>query len=397
MTAKELNLLVVEDDAFQRRLVVDMLCTLGATSVSEAGDGKQALELLRGATSRPVDVALCDLNMPGMDGMEFLRHVGQDQQHPSIIILSAMDGKVLASVGKMSAMYGIRLLGVVEKPMELERLRSLLSAYHPQESERPRPKAPATFTLEEIRHGIRVRQFEPFYQPKVDCRTGRLVGAEALARWRHPEHGLIAPLAFISLLEESGDIDELTFLMLERAVSACRSFRDAGHPLTVSVNLSLVSLDDTALADRITQVVLDAGLDPSCIILEITESMAMTKAGHALENLARLRMRGFGLSIDDYGTGYSTMQQLTRIAFSELKIDQSFVKEVAANEALRIVVESSIDMARKLRVVSVAEGVETRQDWDAVKGLGCDTAQGYFIARPMELESFVGYCEQHAG
>ena len=143
-------------------------------------------------------------------------------------------------------------------------------------------------------------------------------------------------------------------------------------------------------------MVLDAGLDPSCVILEITESVAMTKAAHALENLARLRMRGFGLSIDDYGTGYSTMQQLTRIAFSELKIDQSFVKEVAANEALRIVVESSIDLARKLRVVSVAEGVETQEDWDAVKRMGCDTAQGYFIARPMDLDSFVEYCARQA-
>jgi len=392
MTAKGLNLLVVEDDAFQRRLVVDMLCALGASSVNEAGDGKQALEMIRGANSRPVDVALCDLNMPGMDGLEFLRHVGHDQHRLSVIILSAMDGKVLASVGRMSAMYGIRLLGVVEKPIGLEQLRALLSAYHPLDSEGPLSKATAEFTLEEVRQGIRAKQFEPFFQPKVDCRTGRLVGAEALARWRHPEHGVVAPRAFIQLLEESGNIDDLTFLMLEQAVSACRKVRDAGHQLTVSVNLSLVSLDDTALAGRITRVVLKAGLDPRWVTLEITESMAMTKAGHALENLARLRMRGFGLSIDDYGTGYSTMQQLTRIAFSELKIDQSFVKEVAANEALRIVVESSIDMARKLRVVSVAEGVETQQDWDAVKSMGCDTAQGYFIARPMDLDSFVEYC-----
>ena len=280
--------------------------------------------------------------------------------------------------------------------MGVEQLRALLAAYQPPESERPRPEATAIFTLEEIRQGIRAQQFEPFFQPKVDFQTGRLVGAEALARWRHPEHGVVAPWAFIPLLEESGDIDHLTLLMLERAASACASMRDAGHPLTVSVNLSLVSLDDTALAGRITRVVLEAGLDPRWVTLEITESVAMTNAAHALENLARLRMRGFGLSIDDFGTGYSTMQQLTRIAFSELKMDQSFVREVSANDAQRIMVESSIDLARKLRVVSVAEGVETQQDWDAVKSMGCDTAQGYFIARPMELESFVEFCEGQA-
>jgi EAL domain-containing protein (putative c-di-GMP-specific phosphodiesterase class I) len=396
MNAKELNLLVVEDDAFQRRLLVDMLGELGAMSVREAGDGRQALELLRGAGSGPVDVALCDLNMPGMDGLEFLRHVGQEQRRLSIVILSAMDGKVLASVGRMTAMYGVRLLGVVEKPIGLEQLRTLLSAYRPLESGFPRPEASASFTLEEIRQGIRAKEFEPYFQPKVDCRTGNLVGAEALARWRHPEHGLVAPGAFIPTLEESGDIDDLTFLMLERAVEACRSVRDAGHPLTVSVNLSLGSLDDTTLADQITRVVLGAGVEPRSIILEITESVAMTNAAHALENLARLRMRGFGLSIDDYGTGYSTMQQLTRIAFSELKIDQSFVRDVAANDALRIMVESSIDLARKLRVVSVAEGVETQRDLDAVRSMGCDTAQGYFIARPMDRGSFVEYCAGQA-
>jgi len=110
-----------------------------------------------------------------------------------------------------------------------------------------------------------------------------------------------------------------------------------------------------------------------------------------LENLARLCMKGFILSIDDYGTGYSTMQQLTRIVFSELKIDQSFVKDLSDSEAMRIVVESCIDMAHKLKVKSVAEGVETQKDWDMLKSLGCDTAQGYFIAKPMNLASFSQY------
>jgi EAL domain-containing protein (putative c-di-GMP-specific phosphodiesterase class I) len=121
----------------------------------------------------------------------------------------------------------------------------------------------------------------------------------------------------------------------------------------------LTSLSDITLAKKITQVVRDAGVDPTQIILEFTESSAMTDVAPALENLARLRMHGFGLSIDDYGTGYSSMQQLTRVAFSDLKIDQSFVRDIATNKALRIIVESSIDMARKLGVKSIAEGVES--------------------------------------
>ena len=165
--------------------------------------------------------------------------------------------------------------------------------------------------------------------------------------------------------------------------------------LTVSVNLSLVSLGDTALADKITQVVQSTGLDSRYVILEITETAAMTDVAHALENLARLCMNGFGLSIDDYGTGYSSMQQLTRIPFSELKIDQSFVHDFADNEALRIVVESSINMAHKLKVKSVAEGVETQQEWDMLNCMGCDTAQGYFIAKPMDVKTLQEFMKSY--
>jgi EAL domain-containing protein (putative c-di-GMP-specific phosphodiesterase class I) len=124
------------------------------------------------------------------------------------------------------------------------------------------------------------------------------------------------------------------------------------------------------------------------MVLEITETAAMTDIGKALENLARLRMKGFGLSIDDYGTGYSSMQQLSRIPFTELKIDQSFVLSATEKESSRVMLASSLDLARNLKLKSVAEGVETRAHWDVLKNLGCDIAQGYFVARPMEAKAF---------
>lgn len=395
MKASELNILVVEDDDFQRRMVVSMLRSLGVTAVHAAGDGLQALGMIREAGEPPVDIAVCDLDMPAMDGLEFLRHLSQESPDTAIILISELGGKLLASAGRMTRMYGISLLGVIEKPLMLGQLKHLLARYeHAGNRWRP-PRATTDFTLEEILQGIQANQFEPFFQPKVDLKTGQLVGAEALARWIHPEHGVIGPDAFIPLLEQCDHIDSLTFLMLGKSATVCRSLQDRGYIYTISVNLSLASLDDTTLADRITQVVQDAGLDPQYLILEITETAAMTDVAHALENLARLCIRGFTLSIDDYGTGYSSMQQLTRIAFGELKIDQSFVKDVADNEALRIVVESSINMAHKLQIKSIAEGVETQQDWDMLKNMGCDTAQGYFIAPPMNLASFIEFCARY--
>lgn len=397
MKGSELAIMVVEDDSFQRRMVVNMLRSLGVVAISDAENGKQALDLLHAADAGPMDIAICDINMPEMDGMEFLRHLGQEKAAPSIIILSTLDSALLASVAKMSLAYGIHLLGVIEKPIAAAQLELLISQYKRREVKSPQAEAETKavtpdFSLDEVMFGVRAKQFEPFFQPKVDLKTGSVVGAEALARWLHPEHGVIAPYAFINLLEQSGQIDELTFLMLEKATAASRLLGDKGYVMSISVNLSLTSLTDITLANKITQVVRDAGVDPAQIVLEVTESAAMTEVAPALENLARLRMHGFGLSIDDYGTGYASMQQLTRIAFSELKIDQSFVKDFATNQALRIIVESSIEMAHKLRVNSIAEGVETQEDWDMLKSMGCDTAQGYFIAKPMNLTSFVKFC-----
>jgi len=198
------------------------------------------------------------------------------------------------------------------------------------------------------------------------------------------------------VLELSGNINELTLLIVADAAGACRRMHDRGIELTVSVNLSHASLTDTTMAGRITQVVHSAGLDPRYVIFEITETAAMTQVAPALENLARLRMRGFGLSVDDYGTGFASLQQLMRIPFTELKIDQSFVTGCAANDASRIIVESNAAMARKLGMTSVAEGVESQSDWDVVNAARCDVAQGFFIARPMEESLFVDFCTARA-
>ncbi|BDA77979.1 transcriptional regulator [Leptospira kobayashii] len=395
MSAKDLGFLVVEDDDFQRQVIVDILHRLGITKISEAIGGIQALQVLNGEKTNPVDIVLCDLNMPEMDGMEFLRHLGNSHSSISTIIMSALDGALIASVKKMARAYGITLLGAMEKPITPEKLEVMISLYQNAQSGQKRElSAERTFSLEEILQGIKDKQFEPFFQPKVNMGTGEITGAEALARWVHPKHGVIAPYAFIDLLEETGNIDELTFIMLEKAATACRLLHDKGHKIAISVNLSLVSLADVSLADRITHLVLKCGIEPRYMILEITETAAMTEMAPALENLARLRMKGFGLSIDDYGTGYSSMQQITRIAFTELKIDRSFVKDITESKVLRIVVNSSIKMATKLQMKSIAEGVETKQDWDTLKILSCDTAQGYYIAKPMNLSSFTEYLEK---
>jgi EAL domain-containing protein (putative c-di-GMP-specific phosphodiesterase class I)/AmiR/NasT family two-component response regulator len=395
--AADLHVLIVEDHDFQRRALGHLMRSLGAAEVYEAKDGIDALKKLR-QQANDIDLILCDLDMPNMDGMEFIRHFGQLDCPAAVIISSAHDSNVINSVQIMAQAYGVRLLGVIEKPATIAVISQLLATAN-QELPLSQTQVFAAlpgFSLEEIKEGIEAGQFEPFFQPKADIHTGRIVGAEALARWRHPERGIVGPYAFIDTLERSGNLDALTFLMLRRAALAVRGWQKHDLDLCVSVNLSLTSLEDTALADRITRTVAGVDVDPSRIILEITESAAMTEVAPALENLARLRLRGFGLSIDDFGTGFSSMQQLGRIAFTELKIDRSFVSRMTDNKEARAIVESSIDMARRLKISSVAEGVESQNEWNALKAAGCKLAQGYFIARPVEDEEFIALCQRAA-
>lgn len=394
MQPHDINVLIVEDDAFQRSMIVEMLRSLGITLTLEAANGYEALDIINNSK---IDLVFSDLQMPKMDGMEFLRILGEDYNNIEIVILSAMNQKLLSAVNRISDLYNLNLLGSLKKPISLKEMKTILTNSG-QTKGALKPKSSANnvdFTLEEIIEGVHQKQFVPYLQPKIDLNTGMVIGAEALARWIHPKHGVIAPYSFIQKLEDNKQIDELTFVMLREASSVYNALLMKGHSIHISVNLSLASLNDPKIAQRITSTILENGGNPKYLTLEITESTAMTDAPIALENLARLSMNGFTLSIDDYGTGYSNLQQLARIDFGELKIDRSLVHGFASSAAMQIIVASNIDMAHKLKMKCVAEGVETKQDWALLREVGCDIGQGYYIAKPMNFVDFYNFVDQH--
>ena len=378
--------LVVEDDPFQRWLLGNKLAALGAQRIHFAAEGGAALGLLA-ATSPRVDIVVSDLDMPGMDGMEFIRHIGESRLPVSLILASGLDPSLVSSVEMMARAYGVNLLGAIGKPPTASKLRAAIQL-HGAPRAHPAAGAVAAITVEEIARGLRNDEFEPFFQPKVRLDTREVKGAEALARWRHPHRGLVLPEDFIPQIEQAGMMEEFTESILRKSATCCRIWQDGGLDASVAVNLSFGSLADVSLADRMMRIVFSQGLEPRHVVFEVTESTAATDLAHALENLTRLRMHGFGLAIDDYGTGYSSMQQLTRVAFTELKIDRSFVTNASARSSSRAMLESSLEMASKLKIVAVAEGVEMRADWELLRELGCPLAQGYFIARPMDARQF---------
>jgi hypothetical protein len=392
MNFSEINTLVAEDHAFQRRSVVRMLRDLGVKSIAEAGDGRAALDLLQ-EPHRDLDVIICDLDMPEMDGMEFIRRVGENSSTVSLILTSAHDASLISAAESMSHAYGVNVLGAIEKPVTAARLAEIIGRHRRPTGKTTAGSAAAVvqYTIEEIEVGLASDEFEPYFQPKVALADGAVVGAEALARWRHPRDGIIPPGAFLPQIESGSLIEPLTWVMLRRAARACRSWHEAGKKISVAVNISQCMLGDSTLAEKITAAVLRQGLEPKYVVLEITESAAMADLGAGLENLARLRMKGFGLSIDDYGTGFSSMQQLSRIPFSELKIDRSFVSGADSQEKLRVMVETSLLLASKLGMKFIAEGVETPAEWNLLKSIGCYGAQGYYIARPLDGAAFANW------
>ena len=237
--------------------------------------------------------------------------------------------------------------------------------------------------LGQVRRAIVNSEFVVYYQPKADARSGRVIGFEALVRWRHPEHGLLGPNEFIPLAETTGLIRPLTSYVLDAALHECRSWLDAGHDLSVAVNVSTRCLLDLGLPAEINRMLADCAVPPERLVLEITESAIMSDPNRALEILNQLHTLGVRLSIDDFGTGYSSMAYLKNLPVHELKVDRSFVTHMRQQQNERVIVRSTVDLAHNLGLQVVAEGVEDEETWQELHLLGCDAIQGYHLARPM--------------
>jgi len=285
------------------------------------------------------------------------------------------------------------VLGTLQKPISREDLEQALLRYIPY-VRTDTPTRPEAVTEHLLRAAIDAREIIAYFQPKVRIHDGSMVGAEVLARWPHPEYGMIEPARFIPLAERDGLIEPLTWLMVESAVEQAQRWHEAGQHWTLSVNLSLSHLEQANVADRIAEVADKHGVPHHCIVLEVTESLAAVNLAPILGNLARLRMKGFGVAIDDYGTGYSSLEQLSRIPFTELKIDRSLVHGAANRATLRTILGSSIELARQLKLESVAEGVESEADMELLRELGCDLAQGELISPPLPPQQLADWLSE---
>lgn len=380
-----LSVLIVEDEPTHRRILSAQLRALGVSQVMEATDGDEALEIL--ASNPHVTLIISDLMMPRLDGLELLCRHAKSAHTASFAIYSAMDRHLLACMQLMARERAINFVGVLVKPASRQDIVQLLERGR-QSVSLPQRKTLPIVTVEERNLGLTRGEFVPFFQPKVRISDRKIVGCESLARWNHPQHGILPPSLFIDQFEAEGKLAELTEILMSSSIAAAARWRAAGRTIPVSVNLSLSFLAGQGAADRISALAARHHLPPELILLEITENVAMSDVGTCLENIARLRLRGFRFSIDDFGVGYSSLQQLVRIPFDEIKLDRSFVSGVVANSRSAMMLEAAVAIANRLQMTSVAEGIETQAEWDFLAALGCDAAQGYFISKPIPESAF---------
>lgn len=337
-----------------------------------------------------------DLMMPGMDGIELVRHLAERECRATIVLMSGHDRSVLRSVEEMARTLGLRTAEPLQKPFRLAQIEAMLNAVAEPQRDRRRTREGERQSLpeEELRALISDRSVIVHFHPQIALDSGRVEGVEALARLSHPRLGTVYPDQFIEETERLGLMDDLTDIVMERSLQDFASLKHLARS-TLSINLSATSLVDLTIPERISQQADRAGIPMSRLMFEITESGIVREFGKALDVLARLRLRGAGVSIDDFGTGHSSMARLRRVPCTELKIDRMFVKDMLTDSSAKAVVEESISLAHRLHLRVVAEGVETAQQALALSEADCDLAQGYHYTRPLPAHDMASWLETH--
>jgi EAL domain-containing protein (putative c-di-GMP-specific phosphodiesterase class I) len=382
-TVRPLKVLILEDNPFQLMALHQMLNANQVFDVlaAESVEAAQCSLNHRGA----VDIAICDLQMDGPDGLSLIRYLAQARQATALIILSSADTTVLEAVAQLARQQGLEVLGYLQKPASVASIGNLLEQWQQsrlaEDSLRAVPTEHIRFSAEELIAGV--DQWVAHYQPKVNLQ-GALTGVELLARWEHPAHGLLTPGQFLPAVERAGLIDTLTWRMLETGLRlSTEHLQVHGEALPVAVNIPPHMLDQPDFVPQLLVLLERFPVRPQMLTLEVVEQSSRQIAVVQFENLLRLRMAGCRLSIDDFGTGASNIQRLLELPFSELKIPAEFVRGMADDRRKSAIVAGAMFMARKMDLQVVVEGVETEEDYRALHNLGQPSIQGYFIARPM--------------
>lgn len=376
-----MKILIIDDDPFAAKLLTKQIEELGFPEVTYCE--KAIIALANILENREYfDLLFCDLQMPDMDGIELLRNLAEIGYRGKLVLVTGEDASILQTAERLAKARGLDIAGALQKPVSVELLLQVFTR-EPAQHKSPSLTTNAIYSSTRLSKAINDGELENYYQPKLDLDSGKLIGVEALVRWNHPLNGLVFPDQFIPLVEKYALIDDLTEKVLANALKDAHDWYAQGFEFSVAVNVSMYNLRNVGFPDMVAQAIEKAAIPASRLILEVTESQLMEDPLVALDILTRLRLKHVRLSIDDFGTGHSSLVQLHNLPFNELKIDHSFVHGAHADESIKAILEGCLCMGQKLGMTVVAEGIETIDDWQFLRKLGCDLAQGYFMAKPM--------------
>ncbi len=384
---------IVDDDEQQANLMQAMAKTIEI----ETEIFTSSIEFLK-APVTAYDIVILDLQMPEKDGIEIMRELASCNKNPSFILVSGFDERVLHSAKQLAESKHLNVVNTLSKPFKAKAFIALIKDTYAksielclQQQNNPTINSDKqdSATIEELKLALRKHQLIVYFQPQVCFNTGMLQTAEVLVRWQHPERGLLLPAEFIPLAEKHQLMNLLTEEILMLAIKEYTKVIVSGLDVKISINLSAQNVNDLAMPEKLEGLLKHYNIDPSSITLEITESALMNKVSDSLDILNRLRMKGFALSIDDFGTGYSSLVKLYQAPFTELKIDRRFVLRSVADQDSSAIIKLSILLAKELKMKTVAEGVESKEIWDQLQSLGCDNAQGNYVAKPMPTDDFI--------
>ena len=349
-----------------------------------------ALQQVLRSGAAPPDLLLMSLSFDDGDGLQLIRSLATVRPCPTIFIVSRQQRTVIKAALMLAAVCGVPVAGSAEEPVSGQEVARRLREFHPQGVDLAMPTHDAALGLSELRGLLDRGGLQAWMQPQLRLKTREIVGFESLMRARDEAGRLITPDRLLPGLAEHGLLEQATLSMLQQTVAFVAECLGRGMAVSGSVNASLRSMSDWGFCKALPDVVASAGLDPSWITIEITETDAMKDLGQVIENTARIRMLGFNLAIDDFGMAYSSLLQLSSMPFSELKLDRAFVHELHLDPRTQAIVRGCATLGRLLDLRVVAEGVESLQELDALAAVGCTHVQGFLVAaalapgRPLE-------------
>jgi EAL domain-containing protein (putative c-di-GMP-specific phosphodiesterase class I) len=373
MAQRDPVLLTIDDD----QEIVDTICAIGVRAGFRTVSSTSSDRLRELVQSMRPDVVVLDLQMPGDDGVSALRYLADSRSTAKIFLVTGMDERTIASAEQYGLRRGLSVFGTLQKPFDPDELLAKFERAHAS----IRPLTPADLE-QAIENGELVVHYQPIIRRFAD-NTWDVAAVEALLRWNHPVRGLLTPDSFVSMGEAHGLSRAMTDFVLQRGIEQLKGWEAQRLRIGLRVNVSATLIADLAFPDRLERMLLEQAVDPEVLALEITETGMLEQTPEAFDILTRLRIKNIGLAIDDFGIGYSSLTQLFRMPFNEMKIDRSLVGRIIESKEASIMVDALVSLAHKLNLTVCAEGVENRATLEELGRFGADFAQGYFISTPV--------------